>query len=299
MDIRVLRFVEAIGRLGSFTRAAEEIHIAQPAMSQSVAKLEDELGVQLFFRMPRGAVPTPQGELVLARARRIFEEVDSLRREIADASELRTGKVTVGFPPMFGLHYIPKLIMAFRTRYPGLEIAAIEGSATDVREQLEAGTIDVGILESRRVDKAWKSIRLGSDEMVLAVAKGHPLSKRKSIGASALAGLPMVVLAADFLQRQLLDRFCTTHKVQYRKVMESNFVHMTVRAAVEGHGAATLLRSMIDSEPALVGVSFEPKQTFRFEMCWRKDRYLSKANQALVDFATAPGSPGALDAAQR
>src|SRR4030095_137405 len=109
------------------------------------------------------------------------------------------------------------------------------------------------------------------------------------VNASALSDLPMVVLAEEFLQRQLLDKYCTTHKVQYRKVMESNIVHMTVQAAIEAHGAATLLRSLVDSQSALVGLSFEPKQSFKFEMCWRRDRYFSKASQALVDFATDRG----------
>jgi DNA-binding transcriptional LysR family regulator len=285
MDIRVLQFVEAIGRLGSFTRAAEEIHIAQPALSTAVAKLEDELHVQLFFRLPRGATPTPEGRLLLARAARIFQEIDSLKREIADAADLRTGTVTVGFPPMYGLHYVPKLMMGFRTRYPGIEISAIEGSATDIRQGLEAGTIDLGILEGRRVDRAWKTIRLGSDEMVVAVADHHPLAGKKSIKPSAFSELPMAVLTEGFLQRQLLDRYCESHAVQYKKIMESNFVHMTILAALEGHGAATLLRSMIESQPGLVGISFEPRQLFSFEMCWRKDRYFSKASQALVDFA--------------
>jgi LysR family transcriptional regulator, cyn operon transcriptional activator len=295
MDLRVLQFVEAIGRLGSFTRAAEEIHVAQPALSTSVKKLEDELGVPLFFRFPRGALPTPEGKLLLTRAARIFAEIDSLKREIADASELRTGNVTVGFPPMYGLHYFPKLIMAFRTRYPGVDISAVEGSATDIKDRLDAGTIDIGILETRRVDKAWKSVRLGSDEMVLAVAENHPLSSKKSVKASGLNNLPMVVLSEGFLQRALLDKYCGVHKVQYRKVMECNFVHMTILAAMEGHGAATLLRSLVNSQPGLVAISFEPKMSFNFELCWRRDRYFSKASQALVKFATTPDTSASAD----
>lgn len=286
MDLRTLQFCEAIARLGSFTRAAKEIHIAQPALSTAVAKLEEELGVQLFFRLPRGAMPTPEGKILLSRAANVFEEIDSARREIKDASGLRTGSIKVGLPPMFGLHYFPKLIMAFRSQYPGIEISAIEGSATDIREKLDAGLIDIGIIESRRVDKAWRSVQLGSDEMVLAVAKGHPLSGKKSFKPRALAALPMVVLTEDFLQRRLLDKYCQQHKVQYHRVMECNFVHMTILAAVEGHGAATLLRSLADSQRGLVGVSFEPKMSFKFALCWRRDRYFSKASQALVQFAT-------------
>jgi DNA-binding transcriptional LysR family regulator len=290
MDLRVLHFCEVIARLGSFTRAAEEIHIAQPALSIAVGKLEEELGVALFHRFPRGVTPTSEGKVLLARAARIFDEVDSARREIADASELRTGSITVGFPPMYGLHYFPRLIMAFRMRHPGVEISAFEGSATDVRARLDAGILDIGILETRRVDKTWKSVQIGSDEMVLAVPKGHPLSDRTTIKTSLLTDLPMVVLTEDFLQRQLLDKHCAAKGVRYRKVMECNFVHMTIQAALQGHGAVTLLRSLVDTYPGLVGLSFEPRTAFNFcfELCWRKDRYLSRAGQALVEFATDP-----------
>jgi DNA-binding transcriptional LysR family regulator len=291
MDLRVLRFAEAIGRLGSFTRAAEEISIAQPALSNAIAKLESELGVQLFFRMPRGAVPTPGGKLLLARAARIFEEVDSLRRELSDVSDLRAGHVTVGFPPMYGLHYFPELAMAFRKRYPGIELTAIEGSASGIREQLEAGTIDIGVLEARRVDSAWKTIRLGHDEMVLAVARDHPLASRKRVTPSALSNLPMVVLSEGFLQRELLDKYCAAHQVRYRKVMECNFVHMIVVAAQAGHGAATLMRSMVDRQPELVAIPFEPKEVFNFDMCWRRDRYFSNACRALTRFAAGAELP--------
>jgi len=287
MDLRVLHFCEVIGRLGSFTRAAEEIHIAQPALSIAIAKLEEELGVTLFFRQPRGVTPTQEGHTLLVRAARIFEEVDSMRREIRDVADLRTGSVTVGFPPMYGLHYFPKLIMAYRNLYPGIDVSAIEGSATDIRARLDAGTIDVGILESRRVNKAWESVHLGSDEMVLAVASSHRLSSKKIVEPRALSGLPMVVLAPGFLQRKLLDDYCAQHGVSYRKVMESNFVHMTILAALEGHGAATLLRSLVDQQPGLVGLSFEPRLSFDFELCWRRDRYFSRAGQALVRLATS------------
>lgn len=282
MDLRVLRFCEALARHGSFTRAAEEIHIAQPALSIAIGKLERELGVPIFYRHPRGVTTTPEGEILLARAARIFDELDSMRREIADASGLRTGVVKVGVPPMYGLYYMPRLIMAFRAQHPGIEVSAMQGSATEVRTMLEGGLIDVGILEARRVDRAWQSERIGSDEMVLAVSERHPLARRKTLEPRMLSGLPMVTLTPDFLQRQMLDEYCARNRVSYRKVMESNSVHMTVLAAQEGEAGATLLRSMVDVHPGLRALSFSPGMSFHFHCCWRRDRYLGRAAQALV-----------------
>jgi DNA-binding transcriptional LysR family regulator len=93
------------------------------------------------------------------------------------------------------------------------------------------------------------------------------------------------LLSPTFLQRQVLDKHCEKHRVQYRKVMECNSVPMTVQAACDGQGAATLLASVVRNHPGIVGLSFKPRFEFTFELCWRKDRYFSKANQAFVAFA--------------
>ena len=285
MDVKQLRFCESIARLGSFTRAAEELHIAQPALSIAIGKLESELGVPLFFRHPRGVSTTPEGDIVIARASRIFQEMDSIRRELDDASELKTGIVRIGLPPIFGLHYTPKLVTTFNAQHPGIQIAAIQGSATRVGAMIDDGSIDLGIVEERRIDPAWVSQRIGQDEMVLALSAQHRLAARSTVDPNDLAGLPMVVLTPDFLQRQLLDAYCAEKEVEYKKVMECNFIQMTVLAAREGIGAVTLLRSFVASEPGLVALSFRPKMPFAFDFCWRRDRYLGKAAQALVRFA--------------
>jgi len=196
MDLRVLRFCEVIARLGSFTRAAEEIHIAQPALSIAVGKLEEELGVPLFHRFPRGVTPTSEGKVLLARAARVFEEVDSARREIADVSELRTGSIKIGFPPMYGLHYFPKLIMSFHKRYPGVEITAFEGSATDVRDRLNAGTAETIDSErrnlfrharfqpdvARSVDRVTRRLQRIADDHVIHLVGGETTALQGAFG---------------------------------------------------------------------------------------------------------------------
>src|SRR5262245_26292445 len=109
MDIRSLRHCMAIARLGSFTKAAEQLHVAQPALSVSVKKLEEELNVSLFVRSARKVVPTVEGAILLKRAERIFAELDSAKREIEDSVDLRAGVVNIGMPPMFGQQYFPQL----------------------------------------------------------------------------------------------------------------------------------------------------------------------------------------------
>jgi DNA-binding transcriptional LysR family regulator len=118
------------------------------------------------------------------------------------------------------------------------------------------------------------------------VAPGHELASRKSIPGSELDGLPMVLFNGSFIQRDILDKLCKRGGARPEVVLQSNSVGIIRRAAVDGLGAATLLRSLCAAPPPLIPISFEPKEILRFSLCWRDESYLSKANRALVDFAT-------------
>ncbi len=287
MDIRTLRYVATIARLRSFTRAAEALRVAQPALSISIKKLEAELGVQLFARESRQVVPTPEGLLLLRRAERIFQELDSAKRELEDSQHLRSGQVRLGFPPMYGIYSLPHLLADFHEAYPGVDVTAMAGSAGEISGMLEHGTIDLAMLEVRRIRAGWKSVQIGEDEMVLCVARSHPLAGRKRIKGRELDGLPMAVLDSHFIQRELLDDICARAGVRFRATFQSNYVPLIFEAALDGLGAVTLVRSLADADSRLVPISFEPKQVLKFNLCWRDDRYLSRANHAFVDFAAA------------
>jgi DNA-binding transcriptional LysR family regulator len=287
MDIRSLRHCVAIAQLGSFTRAAEALHVAQPALSVSIKKLEEELGVALFVRNARKVVPTVEGAILLKRAERIFAEMDYAKREIEDSVELRSGVVNIGMPPMFGQQYFPQFAAKFHAVYPGLTIHALEGSADETVRRLDGGAIDLALLENRRVHADWRQVLIGTDEMVLCISDKHPLAKRKKVTGQDLDGLPMLLLDGTFIQRSLMDKFCEKARAKPKIVMQSNSVPLLRQAAVDGLGAATLLRSLATATPGLAAISLDPPEVLRFTLCWRNDRYLSNANRALVDFATA------------
>ena len=125
IDIRALRYCEAVARHGSFTRAARELRIPQPALSIAIRKLEDELGVVLFTREARRIVPSPEARLLLKHAERIFEEIGLARQELQAATELRIGEVRLGMPPMYGRHFFPPIIAEFHAAFPSVVITAM------------------------------------------------------------------------------------------------------------------------------------------------------------------------------
>jgi DNA-binding transcriptional LysR family regulator len=291
LDLRGLRYFVEVVRHGSFTKASETLHVAQPALSVSVRKLEEKLGCALLIREARRVVATAEGAILLQHAERVLAQVESARLAVEDAVDLTRGDVRIGLPPMYGLAYLPSLITRFHARHPGLVVTALEGSADEIAALLERGAIDIAILERRRLRPDWTTMPLGEDEMVLCVHDGHPLAGRKTVDAHALDGLPLVLFDGSFIQRAILEDVYRAAEVRPRIVLQSNFVPLVTASVVAGLGAATLLRSLAESIAGLVPLSFVPRQVLSFSLCWRSDAYLSHANRAFVEFVRATGAP--------
>ena len=284
MNLKALRCCVEVARQASFTKAAQSLHIAQPALSMAVSRMEEELGVTLFNRAGRNITVTAEGQSFLARVQVALLELDMARQELRDMTHLQSGEIRLGVPPMFGLNYIPEVLSAFRGQYPGIVMTVLEGSADDISQRLEDRNIDLALLESRRVKTSWESVLLGIDEMVLCMNERNPLAQEPFLEARHLQDEPMVVFDQTFLQRHLLDAFCAAGSTDYRIALQSNFVSLVIKATADGMGVSTLLRSVQEREPGILGVPFKPAQTMSFSLCWRAGEYLSLANKRFVDF---------------
>jgi DNA-binding transcriptional LysR family regulator len=185
---------------------------------------------------------------------------------------------------MYGEVYFPNIFAEFHRAFPSVIITAMEGSAESIRKLLETGAIDIGMLESRRVPAGWHSVEVGRDETVLCVDAGHRLADRKSVDAKDLDDLPMAVFDSTFLQRNLLEDLCKSAGVKFRLVLQSNHVPTIYEAVANGIGAATMLRSTVSGDQRIKPVSFRPQLRFRFSLCWRYEKSLTKACRTFIDF---------------
>src|SRR5579863_8422645 len=127
MEMHQLTYFESVSRHLHFTRAAEELNVAQPSVSQQIRKLEVELGVPLFHRMKRRVALTEAGDLFLPRARAILQQIDAARAEVHEVSGMRRGTLSVGATPSVGTHLMPGAIAAFSRRQPGIVLTFREG----------------------------------------------------------------------------------------------------------------------------------------------------------------------------
>jgi len=185
MDRRMLQVFREVVRQGSFTRAAEKLYIAQPAVSITIRKLEEELELTLLNRLEKQVTLTTEGESLLRHAEAILAAFAAAETEMAELRDLSHGEVRIGIPPMLSSYYFPRIIGAFRQQYPNLQLSVNGEGAANLLRMIRRGEIDMAVIAGAEVPDGLQGQQLLREEIVACVPAGHPL-----------AGLPSVSLAA-------------------------------------------------------------------------------------------------------
>ena len=220
MEMHQLRYVVAVARSGNFSRAAEHCHVAQPSLSQQVQKLENELGERLFDRMKREARLTPHGEAFLRRAIRILEEVDAAKREMTDAQDLLRGTLTIGVLPTIAPYLLPEVMAQFTEKFPGVETVVQEDTTARLLKLAHGYEIDFALASQPIRDERLEVKELFSEELLLALPPGHPLTRKRTVAVADLEGERLIVMKEGHcLGDQVLgfcDRLDMKPKISFR-----------------------------------------------------------------------------------
>ncbi len=205
MDVRQLRYFEAVARHRHFTRAADELQIAQSALSHQVRGLERELGIELLQRTTRSVHLTEAGELVVTRARAVISEMEALRGEIDELRGLLRGHVTVGAHLFGGELDIPAILSHFTTRFPEIEITLREGTARRMVEMLDDGSLDVTFALEAEPPSDLERLELSSEELAAAMSPRHALAGEGPLPIAALQGQPLIAFHRGSSTRDVVD----------------------------------------------------------------------------------------------
>ena len=180
MDLRQIRAFVAVAKARNFTRAAEALQLAQPAVSMAIGKLEEQLELTLFSRQGRQVALTAEGEVFLRHAERILGDCLAADTEMAELKGLARGEVRIGIPPMMSSYYFPRVIRDFRARYPHLQLSVLGEGAARIQRMIASGEIDMGVIAGGRIPEGLQSRRFLREEIVACVPAGHPLARRSS-----------------------------------------------------------------------------------------------------------------------
>jgi DNA-binding transcriptional LysR family regulator len=284
MDLRQLRvFVENV-RQGSFTRAAERLHIAQPAVSISLRKLEEELDLTLLNRQEKRISLTAEGENLLRHAERILDNLAAAETEMAELRGLSHGEVRIGIPPMMSSYYFPLIIREFHERYPNLKLSVTGEGAASIQRLIAKGEIDMGVVAGQKLLGGLLSRHFLREEIVACVPPDHPLAGRAAISMGEFLREPLILFKAGYHMRELMEELMAGEKLRPQVVFETNLFSLVRSLIKQKLGISTFLRMVVSGDNDLAAVSFDPPLYLDLLIAWKADRYLSRANRAFIDF---------------
>lgn len=285
MEISQLQYFQAVARVRHFTKAAEACAVSQSALSRSIAKLEEELGVRLFARRSRHVELTQAGEHFLYHVDRVLRELAEAKRELTHQETKGGGTVNVSFFHSFGGYLLPMLLAEFHAQYPEIRIKLNQHNSKFLMQQVESGKTDLCLCSTMTTAENIAWMYLWSEELFVAVPKDHPLAQRGSVTLRDVEAEPLITLKPNYSLRTLVDQSFELAHSHPQIIFEGDDVN-TLASLV----AAKLGVSIIPNIPGVehLGIVYLP---ITFPVCkravgiaWNTTKQLSPAALTFQQF---------------
>ena len=284
MLLRHIRYLKAVADHGSFTRAAEALHVSQPALSQQIRELEERLGVQLLDRSGRRIRPTDHGAAYLAYARRALEELEEGARAVRDVEDLSAGSIRLGVTPSVAAYLIGPLLQRFRARYPGIFLGIRVSAQEEIEPGLRYDRLDLGIGFGDLPAEDIELTMLHDERPSLIMAAAHAPPRNAPVTAAELARMPMALLDPTFSTRRQVDRYFRSQDLRPNIAVEANSFEALSEIVRKTDLATILPANVVAGGLAVVGLepAFEAR---RAALLRRRSAYCSAAVRAFMAVA--------------
>ncbi|HRE49691.1 MAG TPA: transcriptional regulator CynR [Aggregatilineales bacterium] len=281
MELRQLRYLALIADEANFTRAAEKLFVTQSALSQQIQKLEEEVGIPLLDRTSRQVRLTAAGEILLGRARNVFDELDAAHLALREMQGIQRGSIRLGAVQTVNAYFVPQAISLFMESYPNIEMVVEELPANEIEQGLHSGRLQLGIgfvpVTSPNIDGE----ALFAERLVIIVSANHPLAGCHYVTPADIEGLPMALLPKTYCTRRLWDSYAAQSGLASNIRLEMNTIS-SLLATVSRTSLATILpQSVIQQHTG------SPLSCLRFDhpslrrtvgMLWHRHRYRCAAS---------------------
>jgi DNA-binding transcriptional LysR family regulator len=295
MTLRQLEVFLAVARARSFRRAAEALHLSQPALSQHVRELEDELGVRVFDRLARTVGLTEAGRVVEAHAARVFATLADARQAVSELMGLHRGTLTIGASTTPGIYVLPRVLAAFGRRYPGIAVSMRLGNSADIERMIRGHDLDLGLVGGHVLGSGEECLHSGlMDELVLIVAPSHPWARRREIAADRLGEASLLMREVGSATRQVTERALAG--TPYRVGLVLEHTEAIKQAVMAGLGVAFVSTHAVRGEVTtgrLHALRLRGRRLTRhFHLIHGEGRTLSAAARAFMERLASARPPG-------
>jgi DNA-binding transcriptional LysR family regulator len=240
VTIRQIQAFLAVAEFGSFTRAAERLHLAQPALSQHVRELEEALGIRLFDRTTRRVELTEGGREFRGAASKILEDLELAVRNANDLAERRRGRLVIAAPPLLAAVILPQAIAEFRSRHPGIQVNLIDARTDQIVESVRSGRADCGLGTFSPAEDGIERAPLARDSLMLFCSHSSEFFGRNEVAWNDLNGHPLVTLTRDSGIRLLVEVGYEAAELPLKPAYEVSQITTAIALVEAGLGSAVL-----------------------------------------------------------
>ena len=284
MELRVLNYFLAVAREENFTKAAQQLHLTQPTLSRQIADLEQELGVKLFIRSNHNIILTEDGMILKRRAQEILSLADKTKRDFMQKEEALSGTISIGSGEFRSTEYLAKIIAQFRKQYPNVKYEIYSGNASNIRDYIERGFLDIGLMSEPIDMRKYNFLDMPiKEQWGVFVPINSRLSEKESISPEDLAGMSVVTATGDFNQSRI-GKWLGGYKEQVEIAATANLPYNEAVLAKENIGVMLSINLNCTYEN-LRFIPLRPVLEISTVLGWKKEQIFSAATSAFIDFA--------------
>lgn len=276
MDLHQLKYFQTLAKVENFTKASIELVLSQPALSRSISRLEEEVGVPLFERKSRGVILNRYGQIFLKHVNRALSEIAEAKEEIHDLVNPYHGMISLAFIQSLGSSFVPELISSFQKESPDIHFQLYQHATSKILSQLEAAEIDIGFCSPQEPIENLSSIPIVKDELFLIVPIDHRLAGVDEVDLSEVANESFVLFKPETAVREVTERLC--HEAGFYPNMSfEGFEESTVAGLVGAKFGVALIPFVpgLDTNKISLIRIRKPESVRVIRMVWRTNGYIS------------------------
>lgn len=286
MELRILKYFLIVAREENITKAAEVLHITQPTLSRQLAQMEEELGVQLLVRGKRKITLTEEGMLLRRRADEMIQLLNKTEKELKEQENMIDGVIQIGSGELASSKIIPEVFSKFKEKYPNVTLDVYTGNADQIKERIDQGLLDIGLLlEPVNIEK-YDFIRLSTKERwVMIMPKDDPLTQKDDISVDDIKGKPIIVTHRSAVRNEVENWFGDVFK-EMDIVATHNLSANAAHLVEKGIGNAIVLEGSVafyDPE-FVVSRPLNPPLESTSVLVWKKNQLFSPTVQKFLNF---------------
>ncbi|MBL4765447.1 MAG: LysR family transcriptional regulator [Colwellia sp.] len=286
MNLKRLEYFCQLAITGNFTRAANIIGIAQPALTITIQKLEQEVGLKLINRAEKNAILTTEGQVLYKLATQLLTQAKQVELELEELKDLERGTIRFGVSAMMGSYYFPKVLTAFKQEYPYIKIHLVDQGTAALEKMLLNSELDLALVRGDLENPQLRYTELIDEEIVAGMVKTHPLAKEKTLSLAQFCQQPLVLFHQGYFLREVVSQYAKKNHLALDIRMETNLIELQKSLVRNEVGITTCLSRILQDEQQMTSIPFEPKIEFKLSLAWKKSHYLSKASKAFVSYLT-------------